>query len=77
VTTLRASRPTRRKRRGRTILRWALGIAAAAVVFAVGVAFGQALEDQPQPGKPVTDVTTIQPWTQTGQVTVTVTQTGS
>jgi hypothetical protein len=46
-------------------------------VFAFGVAFGQALEDQPQPGKPVTDVSTIQPWTQTGQVTVTVTQTGS
>jgi hypothetical protein len=54
-----------------------LGIAAVAVVFALGVAMGQALEDRPEPGQPVTDVSTIQPWTQTGQATVTVTQTES
>jgi hypothetical protein len=75
--TLRFStaRPPRRRRRGRQILSILLGIAAAAVVFAVGVALGQALEDRPEPGQPVTEVSTIQPWTQTGQVTVTVTQT--
>jgi hypothetical protein len=75
--TLRFStaRPPRRRRRDRQILSILLGIAAAAVVFAVGVALGQALEDRPEPGQPVTEVSTIQPWTQTGQVTVTVTQT--
>jgi hypothetical protein len=44
-----------------------------AAVFALGVAVGQALEDQPQPAKPVTHVSTIQPWTQTEARTVTVT----
>jgi hypothetical protein len=75
--TLRSStaRPPRRRRRGRQILSILLGIAAAAVVFAVGVALGQALEDRPEPSQPVTAVSTIQPWTQTGQATVTVTQT--
>jgi hypothetical protein len=74
--TLRSStaRPPRRRRRGRQILGILLGIAAAAIVFAVGVALGQALEDRPEPSQPVTEVSTIQPWTQTGQVTVTVTQ---
>jgi hypothetical protein len=75
--TLRSStaRPPRRRRRGRQILGILVGFAAAAVVFAVGVALGQALEDRPEPSQPVTEVSTIQPWTQTGQVTVTVTQT--
>jgi hypothetical protein len=45
------------------------------VVFALGVALGQALEDRPQPAKPVTNVSTIQPWTQTDRRTVTVTVT--
>lgn len=75
--TLRSStvRPPRRRSRGRQILRLLLALTAVAVVFAVGVALGQALEDRPEPGQPVTDVSTIEPWTQTGQVTVTVTQT--
>ena len=76
--TLRSStRPPRRSSRSRRILLILLGIAAVAVVFALGVAMGQALEDRPEPGQPVTDVSTIQPWTQTGQATVTVTQTES
>ena len=77
--TLRSSTrpPRRRSRRRRQILLILLGIAAAAVVFALGVAVGQALEDRPEPGQPVTDVSTIQPWTQTGQATVTVTRTES
>jgi hypothetical protein len=47
-----------------------------ALVFAAGVALGQALEDQPEPAQPVTSFATIQPWTQTGGTetrTVTVT----
>ncbi len=72
-----STRPPRRRSRGRQILLILLGIAAAAVVFALGVAVGQALEDRPEPGQPVTDVSTIQPWTQTGQATVTVTRTES
>ena len=72
-----ATRPPRRQSRRRRILLVLLGLAATAVVFALGVAVGQALEDRPEPGEPVTDVSTIQPWTQTGQATVTVTQTGS
>ena len=76
--TLRSStRPPRRRSRGRQILLIVLGIAVTAVVFALGVALGQALDDRPEPGQPVTDVSTIQPWTQTGQATVTVTQTES
>lgn len=68
------SRP-RRSRRRATVIRWAGRIAAAVVVFAIGVAVGQALEDRPRADEPVTSVTTIQPWTQTrGDVTVTVTQ---
>jgi hypothetical protein len=44
-------------------------LAVVGVVFALGVALGQALEDRPVPGEPVTSVTTIQPWTQTGTTT--------
>ena len=77
MTARSSTRPPRRRTRGRRILLILLGIAAAAVVFALGVAMGQALEDRPEPGQPVTDVSTIQPWTQTGQATVTVTRTES
>ena len=45
----------------------------AVLIFGAGVALGQALEDRPEPGTPVTRVATIQPWTQTNRVTVTVT----
>jgi hypothetical protein len=47
-------------------VRWLVRFVAAAVVFAVGVAVGQALEDRPEAGEPVTRVATIEPWTQTG-----------
>jgi hypothetical protein len=65
----------RRKRRRPSILGWVVGALLAIVVFAVGIAVGQALEDRPQPAEPVTSVATIQPWTQTGGRTVTVTVT--
>ena len=74
ITTSSGSRPRRNRRRA-TVIRWAVRVAAAVVVFAIGVAVGQALEDRPRAEKPVTSVTTIQPWTQTrGGATGTVTQ---
>jgi hypothetical protein len=45
------------------------------VVFALGVAIIPTLEDRPQPAKPVTRVSTIEPWTQTDSRTTTVTVT--
>jgi hypothetical protein len=40
-------------------------IAILVVAFALGVAVGQALEDRPAPREPVTNISTIRPWTQT------------
>jgi hypothetical protein len=60
------SRP-RRKRRLPVIAVWLLRLAVVAVAFALGVAVGQALEDRPPEGEPVTNISTIQPWTQTTQ----------
>jgi hypothetical protein len=68
-----SSRARRRRRSG--LLRWLGGFVAAVVLFAVGVAVGQALEDRPEAGQPVTSFATIQPWTQTNRVTETRTVT--
>lgn len=66
----------RRRRRGsHGILRWILAGIAAVVLFAAGVAVGQALEEQPRGARPVTSFATIQPWTQTNRLTVTQTVT--
>jgi hypothetical protein len=68
--------PTRRRRRrGAGVLGWLLRLAAIAIVFGIGVAVGQALEDRPEAGEPVTSVRTIQPWTETNRVTETRTVT--
>ncbi|HEX7254971.1 MAG TPA: hypothetical protein VF236_03515 [Gaiellaceae bacterium] len=68
--------PTRRRRRrGAGVLRWVVRLAAVVLVFGVGVAVGQALEDRPEPSKPVTSFRTFQPWTQTDRVTETRTVT--
>lgn len=68
--------PNRRRRRRRAgVLRWLIRLAAVAVVFGLGVAVGQALEDRPEAGQPVTSFRTIQPWTQTNSVTETRTVT--
>lgn len=69
------SNRTRRRRRGVGILGWLIRLAAVVVVFGVGVAVGQALEDRPEAGKPVTSFRTIEPWTQTNQATETRTVT--
>ncbi|HEV3480156.1 MAG TPA: hypothetical protein VG144_12000 [Gaiellaceae bacterium] len=60
----RTARP-RRPRRGRVALWWLVRAVILALVFGVGVAVGQALEDRPPAEKPVTRVSTITPWTQT------------
>jgi hypothetical protein len=65
----------RRRRRGAGIGRWLLAAVVAVALFALGVAVGQALEDRPPPGEPVTSFATIEPWTQTGGATVTQTVT--
>jgi hypothetical protein len=51
--------PARRRRNA--VFRWLLGLAVAAVIFAAGVALGEALHDNPKPGITVTTVTTIRP----------------
>lgn len=67
--------PMRRPPRRSSALRWLVRLAAAVVVFGVGVAVGQALEDSPQAGKQVTSFATIKPWTQTNRATETRTVT--
>jgi len=59
VTVARERRP--RRRRGRRLLRWLVGLALLALAFAVGVAVGQAIHDNPKPGITVTTVKTIRP----------------
>lgn len=55
-------RPARvRPRRLRASLRWLLVVAAAALLFAVGVAVGEALHDNPRPGMTTTILTTVAP----------------
>jgi hypothetical protein len=41
------------------VIRWLLGIVLVAAVFAVGVAVGEALHDNPTPGITVTTVRTL------------------
>jgi hypothetical protein len=57
--------PTRQERRRRqrraATRRWAIRFAAAAVVFGLGIALGQALQDNPEPGPPQTVVRTLRP----------------
>jgi hypothetical protein len=65
ITPSRLETRVRRRGRRRAIVRWTIGLVVLAVVFGLGVAVGQALEDRPQSGKPVTNISTIRPWTQT------------
>jgi hypothetical protein len=58
---------TRQRRRLPVIAGWLLRLAIVAAAFALGVAVGQALEDRPPAGEPVTNISTIRPWTQTTQ----------
>ena len=49
----------RRRRRRRVVLWAALGLVAAAALFGIGVAVGEALHDNPKPGGTRTHVDTI------------------
>jgi hypothetical protein len=53
--------PAPRRRRGRAALRWGLGVLLVAVVFALGVALGEALHDNPRSGGSRTFVRTLRP----------------
>jgi hypothetical protein len=66
------ARRTRRKRR--PLLVWSLPVVGAVVVFALGVALGQALEENRGGGETQTSIRTLEPETLPAQtVTVTVT----
>jgi hypothetical protein len=54
---------------------WGLGLLALAAAFALGVALGQALEDNRNPGDRVTRVRTVPPPREAPTVTATVTAT--
>ena len=47
-------RERRRRRRREELLRWGIRLAAVLLVFALGVAVGQALHDNPKPGQTTT-----------------------
>jgi hypothetical protein len=56
------SRDERRRRRRRAqVARWAFRLAAALAIFALGIAVGQALQDNPEPTPPFTQVRTLPP----------------
>jgi hypothetical protein len=66
-----------RARRRRLVPRWALLTLLLVLVFVVGIAFGQALDDAPEPNGVTTSVRTLTPLPQeppARTVTVTVTQ---
>jgi ABC-type transporter Mla subunit MlaD len=44
----------RRLRRRREVTRWSIRVLLVVLVFALGVALGQAIQDNPQPGRTVT-----------------------
>jgi hypothetical protein len=54
----RRRRPSRRRPGW---ARWAAGVAVALVIFAVGIALGRALQDNPRPGITVTTTKTVVP----------------
>jgi hypothetical protein len=51
----------RRGRRRSTPPRWLVAVVAAALLFAVGIALGEALKDNPKPNLTVTSTKTIVP----------------
>ena len=58
---MNASRPRPPRRRRRAPLRIAAALALLLLAFAIGVAFGQALEESPDPGGTQTSVRTLRP----------------
>ena len=55
-------RRRRRRRRGRRrAVRWFAGLVLAGALFALGLAVGEALHDNPKPGVTTTSLTTVNP----------------
>jgi hypothetical protein len=50
----------RRRRRRQELIRWGVRVGVALLLFAVGVALGQALHDNPNPGSTITLQRTLQ-----------------
>jgi hypothetical protein len=72
-----SGRRGRSRRRGTRLLAWAVGIAATALAFVLGVAVGRALEDNPRPSPDRTYIRTLKPVPiAPARETVTVTRTG-
>ena len=44
----------RRRRRRQEIIRWAIRVGVALLLFVLGIALGQALHDNPKPGSTIT-----------------------
>jgi hypothetical protein len=63
-------RQGRRRRRGAAGRRWGARLIVAGAIFALGIALGEALHDNPAPGRTSTSVRTLRPGL---PVTVTVT----
>jgi hypothetical protein len=61
VSTLSGPRPSRRTRRRRPLLRLAVVLLVIAAVFALGLALGEALHDNPSGGTTQTLVRTLKP----------------
>ena len=55
------SAPRRRRTRRRTPIRLLAGLAAAVILFGLGIALGEALRDNPKPNLTVTTTKTIIP----------------
>ncbi len=49
----------RRLRRRQVTMRWIIRVLVVVVIFALGVALGQALQDNPRPGRTVTSDRTL------------------
>ena len=50
----------RRLRRRQETIRWSIRVLVVALIFSLGVALGQAIQDNPQPGRTVTSDRTLQ-----------------
>jgi hypothetical protein len=50
----------RRRRRRQELIRWGVRVGLALLVFLLGVALGQALHDNPNPGSTITQQRTLQ-----------------
>jgi hypothetical protein len=49
----------RRLRRRQEVIRWSIRVLLVALVFSLGVALGQAIQDNPRPGRTVTSERTL------------------